>query len=231
MPILFRTPLSTYRKGSQHLDFSFLLQRAPIPSLPSLYTAGAFILLKSPFPYLGSPALLLPSPLFHAGPPSCSKPPLPASNWDPILKLGVPGARNVARPHLGTCGRGGHSVLAWTPLPLHSTQPRVVQPLAGPLHSNFLGRRKSGRQQAAKINEGSGGAERCPAGSQDPPSTCSSRIAEKQRHRAPMAGRADAKQTRSSGAVGAVGQGPVRPSWSRAELPKSSPPHRCSRLH
>lgn len=46
--------------------------------------------------------------------------PLPASNWDPMLKLGVPGARSVARPHLGACGRGGHSVLSWNP-PRHST--------------------------------------------------------------------------------------------------------------
>lgn len=66
---------ATFR-GSQRVsknptDSSFLLQGAPIPSLPSLYTAGAFMLLKSSFPFVR--AASTPTP-FSCRPPSCSKP-------------------------------------------------------------------------------------------------------------------------------------------------------------
>lgn len=225
MPILFRTPLSVDRKGSQKTpDSSFLLQGAPIPSLPSLYTAGAFMLLKSSFPFVR--AASTPTP-FSCRPPSCSKPLCPPQTGSLCSNSGSRELVAWRAPTWEPAGEAATLCLPGPPPP--STQPHVAQPPAGPLHPNFLGRRKSGRQQAAKIKEGSGGAERCPAGSQDPPSTCSrSKIAEKQRHGAPMAGRAGAEQTRSSGAVR---QGRVRPGWSLAELPKSSRPHRCSPLH
>lgn len=78
MPILFRTPLSvdTTFRGSQRVsknptDSSFLLQGAPIPSLPSLYAAGAFMLLKSSFPFVR--AASTPTP-FSCWLPFCSKP-------------------------------------------------------------------------------------------------------------------------------------------------------------
>lgn len=207
--LLFLTP------GSPH-------PQSTVPLHGRCFYATKVLLSFRPRCFYSHPFFLLAAILLQA--------PLPASNWDPMLKLGVPGARRVARPHLGACGRGGHSVLSWTPPP-HST---ALNPASRSLQlalctPTFLeeGNRDGSRQQ--RSTKGVVGPERCPAGSQDPPSTCSrSRIAEKQRHGAPMAGRAGAEQTRSSGAVR---QGRVRPGWSLAELPKSSRPHRCSPLH
>lgn len=230
MPILFRTPLSVDRKGSQKnpTDSSFLLQGAPIPSLPSLYTAGAFMLLKSSFPFVR--AASTPTP-FSCWLPFCSKPLCPPQTGTLCSNSG---SRELVAWRAPTWEPAGEAVtLCFTrpPPPRHST---ALSPASRSLQlalctPTFLkeGNRDGSRQQ--RSTKGVVGPERCPAGSQDPPSTCSrSRIAEKQRHGAPMAGRAGAEQTRSSGAVR---QGRVRPGWSLEELPKSSGPHRCSPLH
>lgn len=125
----------------------------------------------------------------------------------------------MARPDLGTCARGDHTAPAWTSLLLHSTQPRTAQRpgRSGSRDPNFLGRREAGPQPAEKTQRSwSWGPSR------DPPHTCRSsrsRSAKKLRHRAPMAGRAGAEQTLSSGAVW---QGRVRSGWSLAEVPGNS---------
>lgn len=147
-------------------------------------------------------------------PPSCPTPPLSFSNSDPA-QPGVPGARSVARPDLGTCARDDHSTLT----PTHST---ALNPAARNLQSDltlwtltFLKGVKGDRSRHKNTAKRVMGPP-----SQDPPHTCNrSRSAEKLRHRAPMAGREDAEQTLSSGAVG---QGRVRPGWSRAEVAENS---------
>lgn len=151
MPILFRTPLSvdTTFRGSQRVsknptDSSFLLQGAPIPSLPSLYAAGAFMLLKSSFPFVR--AASTPTP-FSCWLPFCSKPLCPPQTGTLCSNSG---SRELVAWRAPTWEPEGEAVTLCFPRhppppPLHSTQPRVAQPPAGPLHPNFLKGRKSGR--------------------------------------------------------------------------------------
>lgn len=87
------------------------------------------------------------------------------------------------------------------PPSLHRVASRAIWPSGAQLSWKKGSGTAEGKKKKAKKR----------SGSWDPPHTCSRsrrRTAEKLRHRAPMAGRANAEQTLSSGAVG---QGRVRP--------------------
>lgn len=124
MPILFRTPLSVDRKGSQKnpTDSSFLLQGAPIPSLPSLYTAGAFMLLKSSFPFVR--AASTPTP-FSCWLPFCSKPLCPPQTGTLCSNSG---SRELVAWRAPTWEPEGEAVTLCFPRPPPSATPQHSAP-------------------------------------------------------------------------------------------------------
>lgn len=154
-PLLFWRPLSLDRKWSQRTrsDSSFLLQRAAIPSLPSLlYMAGVSMLLESlSLSRIVRSASGPPKPLFHAGPHLAPHPLWPPQTGTLINS----GSREPAAWRAPTWEPAGEATTPRSPgrpLPLHSTQLRAAQPpgRSNPLDPNFLGRRKAGGQQAER---------------------------------------------------------------------------------